>query len=30
MNWIEIALKMSEKNNEFCSREERRKEYAVY
>ena len=26
MNWLEIALKMLEKNNEFCSREERRKE----
>ena len=28
MNWLEIALKMLEKNNEFCSREERRKEDA--
>ena len=30
MNWLEIALKMLEKNNEFCSRGERRKEDAVY
>lgn len=29
MNWIEIALNMLEKNNEFCSREERRKEDAI-
>ena len=28
MNWPEIALNMLEKNNEFCSREERRKEDA--
>lgn len=29
MNWLEIALKMLEKNNEFFSREERRKEDAI-
>ena len=28
MNWLEIALNMLEKNNEFCSREERKNENA--
>ena len=29
MNWLEITLKMLEKNNGFCIREERRKEDAI-